>query len=105
MSGPLPDPSTAHLRRLVAGRSLADREGVPIESADLDEAAAGGLGVDAVTDRVEATLQDISDRMPPDEVGDPRDFHRALGILLRETRRAAGKLDADPTAPLSTCTP
>jgi len=101
VSGPLPDPSTAHLRRLVAGRSLADREGVPIESADLDEAAAGGLGVDAVTDRVEATLQDISDRMPPDEVGDPRDFHRALGILLRETRRAAGKLDADPTAPLS----
>jgi hypothetical protein len=88
--------STAYLRRLVIGRSIASREGVPLESISDDELAARGPGADEVSDRVEDTLR----RIPPDELGDPREFRAALTTLLQEARRAAEKLDADPTAPL-----
>jgi len=54
-----------------------------------------------MADRVEARLTDTLDRVPPDEVGDPREFRRALEILLRATDRAARKLVADPRAVLS----
>ncbi|MGH4020075.1 MAG: hypothetical protein ACRDT0_12745 [Pseudonocardiaceae bacterium] len=78
MSDALPDPSTVHLRRLVARRSLAERESVPIESVDLDEAAASGPGADAVTDRVEATLQDIPDPTAPLSRGEAIAFEAVI---------------------------
>lgn len=97
----LPDPSTRHLRSLVIARSLADRRGVPVESVDLEEAASGRPESAAVTARVEDALASILDRMPPDEVGDPRDFRRALEVLLREIQRSTRKLDEHPDAPLT----
>lgn len=96
-----PDSSTRHLRMLVAAGSLADRQGTTIESVDLDEAAVAPPRADEVTGRVEAALTSTLERMPPDEVGDPREFRRALEILLRETQRAAGKLADDPAVPLT----
>jgi hypothetical protein len=89
--------ATRHLRRLVVGRSLADRGGGGLESVDQDEAAAVGPGADDVTGRVEDKLS----RVPDDEVGDPQDYARALTILLHATRRAASKLDDNPDAPLA----
>ncbi len=65
------------------------------ESMSTDEV--GSSGADEITSRLEATLQ----RMPPEEIGDPREFRRALDVLLRTTQRAARKLDSDPGAPLS----
>lgn len=101
MTAVLPDPSTRHLRGLVVGRTIADRRGESLESIDLDKAATARPSADDVTGRVDASLADILDRVPPDEVGDPREFRLALEILLRETARAARKLDDDPDAPLT----
>lgn len=97
----LPDPSTRHLRSLVTARSLADGRGVPAESVDFEEAASGRPESAAVTGRVEDALASALDRIPPDEVGDPRDFRRALEILLRETQRTTRKLDENPGASLT----
>ena len=93
-------PQTEHLRRLVAVRSRAMRGG-GLESVDQDEALAAGPGADDVTGRVEARLHEVLQRMPADEVGDPREFRRALETLLLATQRTARKLDADPEAALS----
>jgi Trypsin-like peptidase domain len=101
MTAAAPDPSARHLRMLVTARSVADREGTALESVDLAEAAAAPPRADDVTGRVEASLASVLERMPPDEVGDPREFRRALEVLLRETEHATGKLDADPDAPLT----
>jgi Trypsin-like peptidase domain len=101
MNGLPPDPSTDHLRRLIAGRSRAVRDRVATESMNLDALEDAQPDAAAVTGRVEATLDETLARMPPDEIGDPREFRRALGILLGETERAARKLDDDPAAPLS----
>ena len=101
MNEPLPEPSNTHLRRLVAGRSRASREGVSAESMNLEALEDARPDADAVTGRIEATLDETLKRMPPDEIGDPREFRHALGILLAETERAVRKLDADPAAPLS----
>jgi hypothetical protein len=101
MTAVLPDPSTRHLRSLVAARSVADREGIPVESVDQDEAEVAPPRAGDVTGRVEAALASTLDRVPPDEVGDPREFRRALEVLLRETQRVARKLDDDPGAPLT----
>lgn len=64
------------------------------ESMNADDV--GSPGADEITGRVEATLR----RMPPEEIGEPREFDRALDVL-RVTQRAARKLDADSTAALS----
>jgi V8-like Glu-specific endopeptidase len=91
---------------LVAGRSRAVQDGIRAESMSLedligqDAAAAKPSAVD-VADRVEATLEQTLKRVPPDEIGDPREFRRALDLLLREAKRTARKLDDDPGAPLS----
>ncbi len=83
------------LRRLVAARSRAVREGVTAESMSTDEAEPPGA--DEVTNRVRATLE----QRPAEEIGDPREFRRALDVLLRTTQRAARKLDNNPAAALS----
>jgi hypothetical protein len=87
----------SRLRGLVAARSVADHEGVTLESVDLEAAAAGPVRARALTGRVEATLANL----PADEVGDRREFRRALTVLLQETDRTARRLDRDPGAPLS----
>jgi hypothetical protein len=100
--------STAYLRRLVIGRSIASREGVPLESISDDELAARGPGVDGVSDRVE----DASRRMPPDEVGDPREFRAARRgkagcqphrTTLAGERRWRWKQSCGPTAHAPPC--
>jgi hypothetical protein len=92
------DDASHRLRALVAGRSLANRESVPLESVDLDEAMHAGPDSRQVTDRLEASLGEAPD---PELARDPVEYRRALDILLRATREAASKLDADPTAPLT----
>jgi hypothetical protein len=101
MKGPLPDPSTVHLRRLAAGRARASREVVTAKSMSLEAMEDARPEAEALTGLVEASLDETLKRMAPDEIGDPREFRRALGILLAETKRVARKLDADPTALLS----
>jgi hypothetical protein len=91
----------SHLRRLVAARSIAAREGVSLESVSLEDATGAPPDAEDVAGRVESALTDALERIPPDEVGDPHEFQRALDTLLRETRRAADKLDRHPEAPLS----
>jgi hypothetical protein len=86
-----------HLRSLVTRRSLAERQGVDLESVDDAEAGRAGPGAADVTGRVEASLE----RIPADEIGDPRDFRRALEVLLRAADEAARKLDTDAGAPLT----
>ncbi|MGH3977563.1 MAG: hypothetical protein ACRDRZ_00950 [Pseudonocardiaceae bacterium] len=51
---------------------------MPIESVDLDEAAVSGPGADAVTDRVEATLQDIPDPTAPLSRGEAIAFEAVI---------------------------
>ena len=63
MTAVLPDPSTRHLRSLVAGRTIADRREESLESIDPDEAAAARPSVNDVTGRVEASLAGILDRV------------------------------------------
>lgn len=91
------DPHDRHLRGLVAARTIAARDGVATESVDLDEAALAPPRAADVTGRVE----DAMSRIPADEIGDAGAFRTALAVLLRETDKAASKLDADPEAPLS----
>jgi hypothetical protein len=94
----VPDDVSRRLRALVAGRSLANRESVPLESVDLDEALRAGPDTREVTGRLEAALAEPPD---PELAGDPVEYRRALDTLLRATREAADKLDADPDAPLT----
>jgi hypothetical protein len=101
MTGTVADTTARHLRGLVAARSVADREGISVESVDLEVAAEAPLGAADVTGRVEAALVPAVENMPADEVGDPREFRRALDVLLTQTRRTADSLDSDPTTPLT----
>jgi hypothetical protein len=101
MTGVEQGTTARHLRGLVAARTVADREGISVESVDLEAAADAPLVAADVTGRVEAALAPAIERMPVDEVGDPREFRRALDILLAETRRATDKLDSDPDTPLT----
>ena len=87
------------LRVLVAARSIGDREGVDLESVDADEAFSRGPGAGEVTDRLAAGL--VAEALPGDEIGEPAEFDRARDALLRVTREAARKLDADPEAALT----
>jgi Trypsin-like peptidase domain len=91
------DPHDRHLRGLVAARTIAARDGISTESVDLDEAALAPPIADDVIGRVE----DAMSRIPPDEIGDAGAFRAALSVLLRETGKAARKLDEDPGAPLT----
>lgn len=95
----VPESATRRLRALVAARSVADREGVGLESVDLDEAMSRGPGAGEVTERLASAL--APDALPDDEIGDPALFGRARDALLRVTREAARKLDADPDARLT----
>lgn len=90
-----------HLRGLVVARSIADRDGVSLESVDADEAASTRPGADAVADRVAEKLSTSADRLPPDETGDTVEFRRAREILVAAAGRTARKLDRDPTAELT----
>lgn len=92
----LPDPRTEHLGRLARRRPLPSPGGLE----QLDDAAEP-LSADEVAGQVEQVLGAALERLPGDEVGDPREFRRALGILLGETQRAARKLDRDPSVPLT----
>jgi Trypsin-like peptidase domain len=95
----VPLTATDRLRSLVAARSIADREGTTLESVPFETASRSGPDADAVAGRVESVL--TPGRRPDDEVGDPAEYRRALDTLLRVTRGATGKLDADPAAPLT----
>lgn len=95
----LPDPSSARLRQLIAMRSGTAHGGGKAEA--IEELAAAGPGASDLTGQVEARMHEVLERVPADEVGDRREFSRALGIMLAETLRTARKLDADPNAPLS----
>lgn len=101
MTSVIDDSTARHLRGLVAARSVADREGISVESVDLEAAADSPPGAADVAGRVEAALAPVVENMPADEVGDPREFRRALDILLAETQRTTDKLDSDPTTPLT----
>lgn len=89
------------LRALVAARSLADRNSAPVESVDLEDAASAPPGAHEVTARVEQALADRVEHLPPDEVGDPRYYQRALELLLEIIGRVVRRLDRDPRAPLA----
>jgi hypothetical protein len=95
----VPDAYNRRLRALVAARTISDREGIDLESVDSDEALSRGPGAGDVADRLRSALG--ADALPDDETGDPGQYERAREALLRVTRRAARKLDANPDAPLS----
>lgn len=95
----VPQDTTRRLRGLVAARSIADRESVGLETVDADEAVARGPGSDDVTGRLESALS--PQLRPFDEVGDPAEYQRALDTLLRATRDATQRLDAEPAALLT----
>lgn len=97
MSGP---DGTDRLRVLVGARSLADQQGVAPESVTDEEALSTPPGAGDVTGRLEQALAGRVDDLPPDELGDPRDYRRALDKLLRATNRVVRRLDQDPQAPL-----
>jgi hypothetical protein len=90
-----------HRRRLLIARSIADREGLPLESVDLREIGQAAPMAEDVIGRLENALISTLYRMPPDEVDDPDAFRGAAKILLAETARTARKLDADPQADLT----
>lgn len=93
--------ASAHLRNLALRR--------PTGEAGTLEAPAGGWEppggsakavADDVTGQLEAALDQAFRRVPPDEIGDPGDFRRALDVLLRETHRTVRAVTEDPDAPL-----
>jgi hypothetical protein len=90
---------TDRLRSLVAARSIADREGTSMESVDFETASRSGPDAAAVSERVSTVL--APEGRPDDEVANPAEFRQALDAMLRVTRGATGKLDADPAAPLT----
>lgn len=87
---------TDRLRSLVAARSIADREGASMESVDFETATRSGPDAAAVSERVSTVL--APEGRQDDEVGNPAEFRQALDTMLRVTRAATGKLDADPAA-------
>jgi hypothetical protein len=99
MTEMVPEEVTHRLRGLVAARSVADREGMGLETVDPDEAMLRGPGATDVTERLEKALS--VEARPDDEVDDPVQYQRALDSLLGAARQAGDKLDADPKAPLT----
>jgi hypothetical protein len=99
-SAGVPDPSAARIRALLRRRQAPGPHDPP-RSFAVGGPQERGPDPDELTDRVEATMRAVLARVPGDEVGDPRDFRRALGVLLGETRSAAQRLRRDPAAPLS----
>lgn len=97
--------ASAYLRRLALHRPPSTTGPAAVfeslRPADLSgPPAATPPTADDVTGQVEAALQDTFNRVPPDEIGDPREFRRALAVLLRETHRTMHKLNRAPDAPL-----
>jgi len=99
MTATVPTEATQRLRGLVAARSLADREGIALESVDADEAMMRGPDADHVAERLDRVLS--PDVRPAEEIEEPVQYRRALQTLLGAARRAGEKLDADPQAPLT----
>lgn len=95
--------ASAHLRSLVLGRPAGAHRGGrgrAVGQAAMALMPAPARTADDITGRVEARLEDTLAQVPQDEIGDPREFRRALAILLRETQRAARKVIDDGDAPL-----
>ena len=99
MTAIVPTEATQRLRGLVAARSLADREGIALESVDADEGMMRGPDADHVAERLDRVLS--PDVRPAEEIEEPVQYRRALQTLLGAARRAGEKLDADPQAPLT----
>lgn len=99
MNDVLPPSATRRLRGLVAARSLADHDGVGLETVNTDEALARGPGATSITERLESALS--PETRAGDEIADEAEYARALHTLLDTTRRAGERLDADPDAPLT----
>ena len=97
----MPEKSARHLRALVSAPALADRQHVLVEAVDPAEAAQAPPRAEAVTGRLEAALFSVLEAAPADEVGDPREYRRALEILLNRTRRTIDKLDEAPGSRLT----
>ena len=90
-------PDSTHVRKLLGGRARAAREGQRAESMQPDLAdAAEAPHPDDVLQRV----QTVMDRMPPEEIGNPEEFRRALAIFIAEADRTLRKLDRNPASPL-----
>lgn len=94
-----PQEAGRRIRTLVAARSLADREGVSVESIDADEALARGPVAAQLTERLERVL--APEARAPEDVAEPAQYRRALSSLLKAAQRTGQKLDHDPLAPLS----
>jgi len=90
------DHPTSRLRQILTTRHLGARPQGAQEGAELEtflEAAA--VRADDVLARVDEAMKKI----PPDEMGDPREFRRALEILYGKAEPAINKL-RDPAAAL-----
>jgi hypothetical protein len=88
VSQSLHDPSATHLRTLLARGGSSALEAFGAEAAPVRP--------DDIVGRVE----EIFSRMPAEDVGDPREFRRALDKMLRATSRAARVLTtARPLSP------
>lgn len=86
-----------HLRRLMAARTHAAREGIDTESMQVE------LGDDIappVSDDVLHRVQQVMKDMPASEITQPDEYERALNIFLAHADRALRKLDRDPNARL-----
>ena len=86
--------SASHLRRLLTAFPVRGHEGAGLEA--LEAAGAPPASADILA-RVDKAMKAI----PPDEMGDPGEFRRALETLYREAEPALDKLHADPDAPLN----
>lgn len=85
-----------YLQGLLAARSRVGA-GFSAEAAQPAGDSEGRPHTDDVLHRVEQVLQ----KMPPDELENPEDFRRAYEIFLTHAEPALRKLDAAPAAPLS----
>jgi serine protease len=86
--------STGHLRRLLTASAAGGHEGAGLEA--LEAAGTPPPSADVLA-RVDKAMKAI----PPDEMGDPGEFRRALETLYRVVEPTIDKLHADPNAPLS----
>lgn len=84
----------SRLRDLI--RPSASKRTSPFEALSADTDSVDAPAKDDVLHQVEQTLR----RMPPDEIGDPQAFRRALEILLFQADRSLGKLKRAPDASL-----
>ncbi len=85
----------SRLRDLIRS-SAPNRRGSSLEAMSVATGIVDAPARDDVLHQVEQTLR----RMPPDEIGDPQEFRRALEILLSRTDRSLSKLKRAPDTPL-----